>query len=917
MTLEKKLIEKKYYEGYTKDRTDIPIEVLGKLYITEQSKNIPDLTSIRFAQGELYFQYQDYETAIFKWENINNDLEPWAKKNLADAYMALGELSTAESIYKAIQSESELLKVEISLQLFALYIEKRNQEMALETIKKLIISNPDYNNMTLLARSYFEEQEYWEYAIELAVNEGTRTESLKWYAALIKYADLGKTAKYEPAYFLTSLIELYKLDLQLFERFALSLWENYKNTSYYLTWLKEFNLLFYKILDKPTEPWIDLSAELNKTYLALISGSYPIKAIAEISPIALSNLFMIAEDQQEIVAASYILGWNDLFPSTIERNYVEKAENMINQTLETNVDSSKFIELFQEILRWADNHDIRVDKKFAKKVVEYIPSQAAHLLIVGSPESGVNEYINELIGETLLAEETTSLVSIKGYDYLEIKEITDDDDGTIDNLSNFYDELLETDSPQEEVKVYELNTPSSFLSENNWVVTTAPFLNNEQYEEYGLLADSLVYVINDRTLFQYNEYEKLLEWQEKVSQLTIQFLIYVEEVDNEKVATKRLQKATSTIQHYFPTSEIFIYSKQDDRNMQLSKISSYYQEHFANRMMVEERTAKSISIIQDLITNLLNKRVDMENSLRATLTMYEEIVSKLTGASNQLNDMEIEKTKVITEKFDDLKETMSKKIMEDIPKMLKSCKDMVKEDSDFGKIHVQLNEEMNKRVNQYVQHTLLPNLYDQISVWIDLSELELTNSQQYMQELCDGFNMLYEKNQLELSCDFTIVDDWKRDARRMTSGMTIDHLNILLRFRPAQVLLKSAGKIFGSIPQNKKMLYAKYQKFLETEDFSEVAASVEHTFTMQLEFFEKGIARDVNMFFNIPQNILAKTIKEKSEEIKEYKNLLEKLKNNPEMFHDPLRLFELQLLQYDWLTSTSKLATAGVFQDKI
>ncbi|WP_445489968.1 tetratricopeptide repeat protein [Niallia sp. 03133] len=916
MTLEKKLIDKKYYEGYIKDRTELPIEVLGKLYITEQSKNIPDLTSIRFAQGELYFQYQDYETAIFKWENINNELEPWAKKNLADAYMALGELSTAESIYKAIVSDSDLLNVEISLQLFALYIEKSNHEMALETIKQLILIHPDYNNMTMLARSYFEEQAYWNYAIELAVKEGIRTESLKWYDALIKYADLGVTAKYEPAYFLSSLNNVQKLDQQKCEQLAISLCKNYKKTNHYLTWLKEFNQLLSKFPSDSVRMWSELPSELGKTYLELISGAYPLKDIEEIAPLVLSNFFMMAEDEQGIIAASYILAWNDMFPFTIDSNYVEKAEKMINETAGTNVDFEQFIELFKEILNWADNHDIRLDKKFAKKFMEYIPSEAVHLLIIGSSGNGVNDYINELIGETILSEETTSLVTIKDNDYLEIKEVTDDNDDTIDNLSNFYDELLTSNNHAQEVRVYELNTPSSYLHDNNWAVSTAPFYQNDSYAEYVLLADSLVYVMNDRSLFQYNEYEKLLEWQEKVPHLTIQFLIYVEEVENEKVATKRLQKATSTIQHYFPASKIFIYSKQEDRNYQLTKISSYYQRHFAERGMVEERTAKSISIIQDLITNLLDKRVEMEDSLRATLTMYEEIVSKLTGASNQLTDMELEKAKTISAEFMKVKENVTQQMMEEIPKMLKSCKDMVKEDSDFGNIHVVLNDEMNKRINQYVQHTLLPSLHNQITVWIERSEQELRSSQSYMQELCEGFNVLYENNQVELSCDFSVLDDWKRDARRMTSGITIDHLNILLRLKPSQVLLKSAGKLFGSIPQNKKILYAKYQKLLETEDFSEVASTVVQTFTVPFDFFEKGIDRDVSMFFKNPQNVLKQTIGEKVEEIKEYKSLLEKLKNNPEMFHDPLRLFELQLLQYDWLTNTPKLATAGVFQEE-
>ncbi|PKG25104.1 tetratricopeptide repeat protein [Niallia nealsonii] len=916
MTLERKLIEKKYYEGYIQDRNEFPIEVLGKLYVGEQSKNVPDLTSIRFAQGELYFYYQDYETAIFKWENISNELEPWAKKNLADAYMQLGELSTAESIYKSVLSESELLNVEISLQLFALYIEKENFEMAHATIKNLIVSHPDYNNMTTLARSYFEEQKNWDDAIELAVNEGMRTESLIWYKALVEYADLGLTCKYEPLYFLTSLKNVQQLDHLLFEQFALALWKSYRKTAYYLDWLKEFNLLLHEVIKEETVSWTDMPSILGETYMHLIAGGYSLKEIEGIIPSILSNFLSSSDDQLSIVAAASILAWNDMFPSTIESYYIDTAESLVNKISESEVDLEDILRLFERVLEWADQHDITIDKMFAKKVLACIPSTAYHLFIVGAPGSGVNEYINELVGQTILAEEITSLLSIKDDDYLEIKEITAEDDDIIENLSNFYDEQLSNNRTDDQVRAYELSVPSKYLHENNWIVTTAPFNNSHQYLEYGLLADSLIYVINEKSLFSNNEYEKLIEIQEKVPQLTIQFLVYIDEVDNEKVAAKRLQKVTTTIQHYFPASEITMYAKHGEKSVQLNKISRFYQEHFAARNIQEERMAKSIMVTQDIITNLLDKRIDMEESLKITLGMYEEMVSKLKGAKNQLNDVVAEKSQTITEGFESLKENAVHEIKEEIPKLLRSCKDIIKEESDFGKIHLLLNDEMNSRINSYVNQTLLPNLYNKISEWIERSKEEFMKSQQDLDELCDGFNSLYEKNHMQLTGEYSLLEDWKRDAHRMTSGVRMDKMNILLRFKASQVLLKSAGKIFGNIPQNKKLLHSKYHKYLETEDFSEAVANIVETLIAPFDFFEKGIDRDVRMFFYPPQNVLEKTIEENSKEIQEYKEVLEKLKNNPEMFHDPLRLFELRLLQYDWLANTSKPAIAGSFQEK-
>ncbi len=93
--LEEQLVNKQYYETFMHPNENRhPAEVLGEAYMNEQRSEMVDLSYIRFAQGEVYFQSKDYEAAIFKWENINNELQPWAKKNMADAYFELELFST-------------------------------------------------------------------------------------------------------------------------------------------------------------------------------------------------------------------------------------------------------------------------------------------------------------------------------------------------------------------------------------------------------------------------------------------------------------------------------------------------------------------------------------------------------------------------------------------------------------------------------------------------------------------------------------------------------------------------------------------------------------------------------------------------------------------------------------------------------
>ena len=121
MTFEEQLIKKSYFETHMgSGERNHPVRVLGEMYLAEQKNDMADLSYIRFAQGEVYFHNKDFEAAIFKWENITNELEPWAKKNMGDAFLELGLLSSAEELYLSIQTESNVLKIESGLQLLSL-----------------------------------------------------------------------------------------------------------------------------------------------------------------------------------------------------------------------------------------------------------------------------------------------------------------------------------------------------------------------------------------------------------------------------------------------------------------------------------------------------------------------------------------------------------------------------------------------------------------------------------------------------------------------------------------------------------------------------------------------------------------------------------------------------------------------------
>jgi hypothetical protein len=235
-----------------------------------------------------------------------------------------------------------------------------------------------------------------------------------------------------------------------------------------------------------------------------------------------------------------------------------------------------------------------------------------------------------------------------------------------------------------------------------------------------------------------------------------------------------------------------------------------------------------------------------------------------------------------------------------IPKILRASKDLISEDSDFRKIHVELNEKMNLRVQEYLENTILPKYFYSLKDWITEAEVELKESQAYLTEMAEGFNGIYHEERMKMECDFRVLDDWRRDANRMTSGIQMETINILLRHTPQQLLLKSAGMLFGSIA-NKSVMYNKYITMVETMDYTEVAQLIADKFLLQFDMFEKSITRDVSMFFADPREVMNAVISDTNEQIAEHNNVLDKMRSQPELYRDPLKLYELRLRQYEWI----------------
>jgi hypothetical protein len=914
MIEEKLLMEKSFYETFLieNESTLHPIEVLGAAFVEEQQNEPYDLTYIRYAQGEVYFHSKDYEAAIYKWESILNELEPWAKKNIADSYYALGMLSAAEDVYTGISTESTVLTMEISLQLFHLYIERNKLKSAYRIIEKAMNTDPEYPLVAQLAKSFYEEQQDWKNAVGLAVNESIRTGEQEWFRALLEYAELGYTATFTPNYFYDVLITVYEKDRQLFRNLVQSLWESYREVSAtHIEWMSTVNTIFEYVEVEPGERWEDISSQFQFAYLHFLEKGYLVKEIEGIMPDLLTNWLKISKQEQPLLASAAVMAWNDVFSYSIDPMVVEEAESLLLQGEYPAFKMEETLLLLNKIVDWSERNEAPVSYKSKWIAEQLLDTSQQYLVVAGSESSGKSSFVQSVLGESVGEAEHSTVVYRYHRSQAEVMEIHDRGAENVESIADF-EELMEREA------FVEYKLPSEFLQKNGSALidVQANSRGLKDLTSFYPAADGLLYVLNADSPFNAEDRQTLRALTEIGQPVNVHFLLNkMDKIDHAGRSEEIIDSVRAKAREWFPDAEVLPYSSLEAVHLQQRDVETFLKKQYLLNpgVLKAERRVKLFYLVRKTLKDLFAQRKNQEHELKDSIEKNKDILVRLNGFHNYLGDMQNDKTKGIKESFHKKKEEIKKEISKKIPEILSGCSELITEESDFRQIHTELNEAMNARIQTYIQEDLMPRYMVLLENWLQSSRQELQDGQDYLNEMSTTFNELFGKDRVVLECDFQVIDDWKRDVSRMGTRAQIENENILLKFKPGQFLLKSAGKLFGGIPQNKNLLYNQYRRYLENEDYSETTASVVTKFFVQFDLFEKSLDQDVKSFFAEPFNQLDLTIKETEAEIAAEEETLKKMKEHPERYFDPITLFEVELLHAEYMMKAGSKSTRASY----
>lgn len=824
------LINKTYFESLTS----------AKGYeAMKEFANSPLNDKVRFAQGELYFILGDYETAIFKWLQIENEtLQQWGKKNCGDAYLHLKKYGEAERTYLTLQSNDKTVQLEKYLGLSNVYKTAAQPEKLLLVYRELVKLDINYRTVYSDALEFFEQQFEYNDAFSLIVqkNEELTNEST---VKVVNYFKLDINGKIKFDHILTDFLKrIWEQQNDTFSNILsevisnMILTERAKEGLVYLSkFLSEDQGSFGKfILEQEIKL---LTSLIDALYIQLSSTTELHSLLKEVIP----RLTCITDNKEiESLLKSYIGSTN----SSVDINVYE-----LNDAFN----------LYSYINQLASKQKVKVDSYHEYLLQHYTNSKSA-IMLVGGYNSGKSTFINSILIEEILKTDiipTTSAITV-------IKEgseesLTEWKDGKI-RATSF--EQLEQVTTIHHESTSKLSTSLIALTVPNKILSTLPVsfidtpgffddeINTESNPTYDFLslADEVIVSLTADKPFSRKDKELAEKLLSVDSTINLSFLLNQVDRFDEDELEEVVEDIERKIQKSFGSNHV------------LNCYSSYEEDDYRDSIIHFLQKSRTINVNQRIRKMLPSLQGYIENAKNDLKIQLSDQFKKL-NASNKVSDTfkdfvtSIESTSNRVQLSNNINNTLINPILAQLRAQIISIIRQREEDIDYHLRLQTLIEKINVNINMYVYHYIknqaFPYLQQVISNWYNSQRQELNaNLEQLKMHSSKNLEAAFRDELKMVQIQYSMLENKLSDLLQKLSAIMYTNITFIDYDTSTDKWLSGVGKLIG-VQNNKE--YLKIDKLRERllldsfdQQISQIISEYEyHLVQFQNEFVDISI----------------------------------------------------------------------------
>lgn len=855
------LINKKFHHSITENRQYDALLKLAKAGISNE---------VRFSQAELYFAIGDYETAIFKWSQIEDELVGWSRKNIGDAYVAMEKISEAESVYLSLKTSDVELEMEKLKGLCNVYKQVNDTTKLMIIYRNMMKFDEVEDSIYQEALQFFESKAEYLDAFQAVItkNQFLDKDNIDKVLGYLREDRTGKIHIDDNVNDFLLKVHTYSIELfsTVFEEvasYSTSTLRTERLLQTIVTCIKHKSVIGETIVNQEMKTVLHL---LDSLYFQLPSVDGLSKILGEVVPLLIDYS---SREEISAVLNTYIgIQPISLIEEFYSIHHINKIASHLRQFM-----SNQHIEIFG----------------YEHTALDISSDPNPFLIMVGGFNSGKSSFVNSILKEEVLSANilpTTSAVTIiRNGENVSLSEWSDgllvsNSFEQLQHISTIHHEdssslstsLIDLKVPNEQLKNLCLNfidTPGFFDDVENTV-------SNPTFD-YIHFADSVMVSFPAERPFSNKDKELTHEILNRSPEINLSFLLtqvdLLEEDELEETLTDVERKISRVLGENF-----------------LVKCHSSYEQGYYDEMyrylknLPQPKLKKRLSQFIPAFSTLISEsKVTLERQVTTQLTILMEVRGLETEGSQYLNSLLLihnDKKLNVSNSFqkvvlDGVFTEIRAKIMGTIHHIAQN----IQYHLYLEEVIEHVNQSINQSIKNYFEAEVTILINNSINQWISKELNELISFWQRTIELTlENIDSKFKEDLLTLELTQNELEVNLLNLRKKNEYITFIPQNFVLYNAFAEKWLSNIGKFVG-VQNNKDYLKIdRLKEKLVTDLFDEQIEQLLYPYKQNLEDFHNKFDGWVAKKLLEIEKIVEKNLLERTEIVQSVATELKSLK---------------------------------------